>query len=129
VVQGVVTEDGLLDGSVVTGFEEYYIEPASRYLSTQGDTSPAYHTIAYRSSDVEKPPQPVRCASQSLAKGGLEESLRRSVHSPSPSSSRLPPRHHRQAQRLCGPTAARACAIGPISASASFAYDELRGAP
>ncbi|KAJ8670500.1 hypothetical protein QAD02_001759 [Eretmocerus hayati] len=65
-VQGVVTEDGLLDGSVVTGFEEYYIEPASRYLSADEDTSPPYHTIAYRSSDVEKPPQPSRCPSQSL---------------------------------------------------------------
>ncbi|XP_031784543.1 disintegrin and metalloproteinase domain-containing protein 10 isoform X2 [Nasonia vitripennis] len=66
VVQGVVTEDGLLDGSVVTGIDEYYIEPASRYLSSEEDTSPPYHTIAYRISDVEKPPQPLRCASQSL---------------------------------------------------------------
>ncbi|XP_011504404.1 PREDICTED: disintegrin and metalloproteinase domain-containing protein 10 [Ceratosolen solmsi marchali] len=76
IVQGVVTEDGLLDGSVVTGFEEYYIEPASRYLSAMGDTSPAYHTIAYRSSDVEKPPQPLRCPSQDLAKGNLRKSIR-----------------------------------------------------
>lgn len=77
-VQGVVTEDGLLDGSVVTSIgEEFYIEPASRYLSADQDTSPPYHTIAYRVADVDKPPQPLHCASHSLKHGKLAESLRR----------------------------------------------------
>ena len=75
-VQGIVTEDGLLDGSVVTGFEEYYIEPASRYVSSEENTSPPYHTIAYRLSDVQKPPQPLRCASQNLKDGILGKALR-----------------------------------------------------
>ncbi|XP_023318436.1 disintegrin and metalloproteinase domain-containing protein 10 [Trichogramma pretiosum] len=76
-VQGVVTEDGLLDASVVTGVDEYYIEPASRYISSEEDTSPPYHTIAYRVSDVEKPPQPLRCASQELKNASLRETLQK----------------------------------------------------
>ncbi|XP_014212080.1 disintegrin and metalloproteinase domain-containing protein 10 [Copidosoma floridanum] len=76
-VQAVVTEDGLLDGSVVTSLDEYYIEPSSRYSSDEDDTSPYYHTIAYRKSDVEKPSQPLRCASQDLKNGRLRESLQK----------------------------------------------------
>ncbi|XP_012062866.1 PREDICTED: disintegrin and metalloproteinase domain-containing protein 10 [Atta cephalotes] len=66
VVQGVVTQDGLFDGSVVTRFEEYYIEPTSRYLNKNEDTSPPYHSIAYRTSDVTTPPHPLPCASHQL---------------------------------------------------------------
>ncbi|XP_011699547.1 PREDICTED: disintegrin and metalloproteinase domain-containing protein 10 [Wasmannia auropunctata] len=73
VVQGVVTQDGLFDGSVVTRFEEYYIEPTSRYLNKNEDTSPPYHSIAYRTSDVTTPPHPLPCASHQLHQ---EESLR-----------------------------------------------------
>ncbi|XP_012281444.1 disintegrin and metalloproteinase domain-containing protein 10 [Orussus abietinus] len=75
-VQGVVTEDGLFDGTVVTNLEEYYIEPTSRYLSENEDTSPFYHTIAYRGSDVTSPPQSLRCASQDLHRGTLASSLK-----------------------------------------------------
>ncbi|PBC34899.1 Disintegrin and metalloproteinase domain-containing protein [Apis cerana cerana] len=50
-----VTGDGLFDGTVVTGFEEYYIEPTNRYLAEEEDTSPPYHSIAYRASDVLTP--------------------------------------------------------------------------
>lgn len=77
VVQGVVTDDGLFDGTVVTGFEEYYIEPTSRYLPGDEDTSPPYHTIAYRASDVMTPPSPRRCASHDLHQGTLSESVDR----------------------------------------------------
>lgn len=73
VVQGVVTQDGLFDGSVVTRFEEYYIEPTSRYLNKNEDTSPPYHSIAYRTSDVTTPPHPLPCASHQLHQ---EKSLR-----------------------------------------------------
>ncbi|XP_024937551.1 disintegrin and metalloproteinase domain-containing protein 10 isoform X12 [Cephus cinctus] len=57
-VYGVVTEDGLFDGTVITGAEEIYIEPATRYLGTgtQYQGTPC-HTIAYRSGDVATPLQ------------------------------------------------------------------------
>ena len=76
-VQGIVTEDGLLDGSIVTKFEEYYIEPASRYVSSRGNMSPPYHTIAYRTSDVQSPPQPLSCSSHNLHRGKLRDSFKR----------------------------------------------------
>ncbi|XP_076241864.1 disintegrin and metalloproteinase domain-containing protein 10 [Calliopsis andreniformis] len=80
VVQGIVTEDGLFDGTVVTGFEEYYIEPTNRYLNKDDDTSPAYHSIAYRASDVLTPHRSLPCASHHLHQGNLHDSLSR-VHS------------------------------------------------
>lgn len=52
-IRGVVTSDGLFDGTINTVTEEYFVEPASRYGST---VSPWYHSIAYRSSDVAGPP-------------------------------------------------------------------------
>ncbi|XP_046611887.1 disintegrin and metalloproteinase domain-containing protein 10-like isoform X1 [Neodiprion virginianus] len=76
-VQGVVTEDGLFDGTVSAGLEEYYIEPSSRYSSPDDDSSPPYHTIAYRASDVTSPAQPLRCASQHLQHGTLRDSIDR----------------------------------------------------
>ncbi|KAG7190618.1 hypothetical protein KM043_006705 [Ampulex compressa] len=69
-VQGIVTEDGLFDGTVVTGFEEYYIEPSSRYLNKDDDTSPLYHSIAYRASDVVQPQISLPCASHQLHQEG-----------------------------------------------------------
>lgn len=79
-VQGVVTKDGLFDGSIVTRFEEYYIEPTSRYLNKNEDTSPPYHSIAYRTSDVTTPPH-ASCASHQLhQKGTLRDSFDRWVY-------------------------------------------------
>ncbi|XP_070154321.1 disintegrin and metalloproteinase domain-containing protein 10-like [Polyergus mexicanus] len=76
-VQGVVTKDGLFDGSIVTRFEEYYIEPTSRYLNKNEDTSPPYHSIAYRTSDVTTPPH-ASCASHRLhQEGALRDSFDR----------------------------------------------------
>ncbi|XP_034248396.1 disintegrin and metalloproteinase domain-containing protein 10 [Thrips palmi] len=46
-VQGVVTADGLFDGSILTPSEEYYVEPAARYLREA-----PFHSVIYRSSDV-----------------------------------------------------------------------------
>lgn len=80
VVQGLVTDDGLFDGTIVTGFEEYYIEPTSRYLSGDEETSPPYHTIAYRASDVMTPSHPLPCASHDLHQGTLSESLDRALN-------------------------------------------------
>ncbi|KPM04306.1 Kuzbanian-like protein [Sarcoptes scabiei] len=48
---GIITGDGLLDGHLQTRFEEFYIEPASRYF----DLDPTYHdfhSVIYASSDV-----------------------------------------------------------------------------
>ncbi|XP_034939829.1 disintegrin and metalloproteinase domain-containing protein 10-like isoform X2 [Chelonus insularis] len=86
IVEGIVTEDGLFDGSVSMAFEEYYFEPTSRYLAREGDpeekenTSPTYHTIAYRASDVVSPPQPQRCPSKQLHEKNLQNSIYRKVN-------------------------------------------------
>ena len=64
VVHGVISSDGLFDGSVVTASEHYYIEPAQRYFSQQQP----FHSLVYRLSDVRQPEQHGRgCSSHSLA--------------------------------------------------------------
>ena len=78
-VQGIVTEDGLFDGTVVTGFEEYYIEPTNRYLNKEEDTSPPYHSIAYRASDVLTPRRSLPCASHHLHQSASHDSTERWV--------------------------------------------------
>ncbi|XP_066997248.2 disintegrin and metalloproteinase domain-containing protein 10 [Anabrus simplex] len=63
-VEGVVTEDGLFDGTVSTPVEEFYIEPASRYLSSP---PPGLYSVMYSSSDIQRPDSLSRpCASQQL---------------------------------------------------------------
>ncbi|CAK9794894.1 Disintegrin and metalloproteinase domain-containing protein 10 [Anthophora plagiata] len=79
-VQGLVTEDGLFDGTVVTGFEEYYIEPTNRYLNNEEDTSPPYHSIAYRASDVLTPRRIVPCASHQLHQADSHNSMKSTAH-------------------------------------------------
>ncbi|XP_071866505.1 disintegrin and metalloproteinase domain-containing protein 10 isoform X2 [Bombus fervidus] len=79
-VQGIVTEDGLFDGTVVTGFEEYYIEPTNRYLNKEEDTSPTYHSIAYRASDVLTPRRSLPCASHQLHQSATHDSTERGEH-------------------------------------------------
>ncbi|CAK9824706.1 Disintegrin and metalloproteinase domain-containing protein 10 [Anthophora retusa] len=79
-VQGLVTEDGLFDGTVVTGFEEYYIEPTNRYLNNEEDTSPPYHSIAYRASDVSTPRRVVPCASHQLHQADSHNSMESAAH-------------------------------------------------
>ncbi|OAD56554.1 Disintegrin and metalloproteinase domain-containing protein 10 [Eufriesea mexicana] len=76
-VQGIVTEDGLFDGTVVTAFEEYYIEPTNRYLNKEEDTSPPYHSIAYRVSDVLTPRRSLPCASHRLRQSTSHDSTER----------------------------------------------------
>ncbi|XP_066598777.1 disintegrin and metalloproteinase domain-containing protein 10 isoform X2 [Prorops nasuta] len=72
-VQGLVTKDGLFDGTVVTNFDEFYIEPVDRYLPNTERTSPYYHSIAYRASDVTKPPEPLFCASHRLHQNSINK--------------------------------------------------------
>ncbi|GBP39486.1 Disintegrin and metalloproteinase domain-containing protein 10 [Eumeta japonica] len=66
VVYGVLTSDGLFDGTIWTPTEEYYVEPASRYGSASSDI----HSVVYRRSDVDHPHrtnhEPVPCASHLL---------------------------------------------------------------
>lgn len=51
-VRGIVTSDGLFDGTISTAAEEFFVEPSSRY----SDGSPLpYHSVAYRLSDVDGP--------------------------------------------------------------------------
>lgn len=54
IVHGILTEDGLFDGSILTPSESYYIEPASKY----SDELPknGIHTIVYKTSDVHMLP-------------------------------------------------------------------------
>lgn len=49
-VEGVITSEGLLDGSIQTPTDEYYIEPADRYFDSQD-----FHSIIYLLSAVVFP--------------------------------------------------------------------------
>lgn len=64
-VRGLVTEDGLFDGTISTRLEDFYIEPVSRYVK-QNTSVPHFHSIVYRSSDVYSPQLTQPCASQLL---------------------------------------------------------------
>ncbi|XP_048007245.1 uncharacterized protein LOC125242533 [Leguminivora glycinivorella] len=63
-VYGVITADGLFDGTIWTATEEYYVEPLSRYDAAH----PSMHSVVYRRSDVDHPhdSQPAPCASHQL---------------------------------------------------------------
>lgn len=64
IVHGIVTSDGLFDGTVITPTDEIYIEPATRYQQfldhdneqKNSESNLTHHTIAYRACDVEIPP-------------------------------------------------------------------------
>ncbi|CAG4918191.1 unnamed protein product [Colias eurytheme] len=50
-VYGVITAEGLFDGTIWTSTEEYYVEPISRYNVDH----PNMHSVIYRRSDVDHP--------------------------------------------------------------------------
>lgn len=52
-VRGVITADGLFDGTITGAADEYFVEPSSRYAD--GVATLPYHSIAYRLSDVSNP--------------------------------------------------------------------------
>ena len=56
-VRGMVTAEGLFDGTVNTASQTYYVEPVSRYRADY----PGYSSVVYRIADVLQPPAP--CAS------------------------------------------------------------------
>ncbi|KAI4491404.1 hypothetical protein M0804_002796 [Polistes exclamans] len=81
-VHGMVTSEGLFDGTIFTASDEIYIEPANRYSSSsvnchrlnsgndyrcgnQSDDLRHHHTIAYRSRDISVLPTQ-SCASEEL---------------------------------------------------------------
>lgn len=64
-VYGVITADGLFDGTIWTPTEEYYVEPLSRYNVNH----PLMHSVIYRKSDVQHPNENIEgvpCASHLL---------------------------------------------------------------
>uniref|UniRef100_A0A1B6G4V0 ADAM10 endopeptidase n=1 Tax=Cuerna arida TaxID=1464854 RepID=A0A1B6G4V0_9HEMI len=66
VVHGIVTADGLFDGTISTRLEDFYIEPVNRYLEPSEDVG--YHSIIYKASDTVRPTRQ-GCASAELAEG------------------------------------------------------------
>lgn len=84
-MHGVLTENNLFDGSIITPTENYYIEPAARYSSELPDNG--IHTIVYKTSDVHmlphhhqtlsNDPKEHDCASQRL-----HEKMKRRVGAP-----------------------------------------------
>ncbi|XP_032513009.2 uncharacterized protein LOC116766975 [Danaus plexippus] len=76
-VYGVITAEGLFDGTIWTQNEEYYVEPLSRYDIEH----PSMHSVIYRRSDVEHPhanSETSHCASHLLhmkTKQGYEGDL------------------------------------------------------
>lgn len=81
IVHGLVTSEGLFDGTVSTHLDHYYIEPVSRYLSSNqsGEPPPTFHSIIYKDSDVRKPQSvsSTLCASQRLHLSSLPSRQRR----------------------------------------------------
>ncbi|KAK4881068.1 hypothetical protein RN001_004387 [Aquatica leii] len=73
-VHGVVTKEGLFDGMVSTATEDYYIEPVSRYLTfNQSQNIPSFHSIVYKTSDIENPTMEMPCASHMLHLKNLKQ--------------------------------------------------------
>lgn len=58
IVHGILTENNLFDGSILTPTENYYIEPASRYSNEL--TNNGIHTIVYKTSDVHILPHQIQ---------------------------------------------------------------------
>lgn len=68
-VHGLLTQNGLFDGTISTKNDHYYIEPLSRYLtSNQTGEPPPYHSVIYKHSDVLHPHsgKDLPCASETF---------------------------------------------------------------
>ncbi|KAF7272503.1 hypothetical protein GWI33_014715 [Rhynchophorus ferrugineus] len=63
-VHGIITKDGLFDGTIITKSDEFHIEPISRYFNESTTREPTFHSIVYRISDVKDPRNGHHCASQ-----------------------------------------------------------------
>lgn len=62
-VHGIITTDGLFEGTIVTPTEEFHIEPVNRYFNDSTYKEPTFHSIIYRVSDVKDPRDGIPCAS------------------------------------------------------------------
>lgn len=62
-MEGVLTGEGLFDGTITTGEDTLYVEPVSRYL-VPGELPSVYSSVLYRLEDVRQPSAP--CASALL---------------------------------------------------------------
>ncbi|XP_033167226.1 uncharacterized protein LOC117145619 [Drosophila mauritiana] len=101
-VQAILTSDNLLDGTIETQAEHYYIEPAHRYSQQLAESG--VHSIVYKLSDVNMQkqqftggginsatPAKTHCASEKLRKKRwLPEELAMS-DAPAPTYNRNPP--------------------------------------
>ncbi|XP_034131456.1 uncharacterized protein LOC117585829 isoform X2 [Drosophila guanche] len=98
-VQAILTSDNLLDGTIETQAEHYYIEPAQRYSQQLAESG--VHSIVYKLSDVNmqkehlggglssQVPTKTHCASEKLRKKRwLPEEV---ADSPTPTYNRNPP--------------------------------------
>lgn len=66
-VHGIITKEGLFEGTISTAIEDYHVEPVSRYLQPNETKQPSsFHSIVYKSSDVRDPRKGVACASHRL---------------------------------------------------------------
>ncbi|CAH1128593.1 unnamed protein product [Ceutorhynchus assimilis] len=75
-VSGIITQNGLFEGTVVTQTDEFHIEPVSRYLFQNITKEPIFHSIIYKMNDVKDPRKPGSCASQRLYEKNLGQHSR-----------------------------------------------------
>uniref|UniRef100_A0A0A1X400 Disintegrin and metalloproteinase domain-containing protein 10 n=1 Tax=Zeugodacus cucurbitae TaxID=28588 RepID=A0A0A1X400_ZEUCU len=76
-VHAILTSDNLLDGTIETAAEHYYVEPAQRYSSELPATG--VHSVIYKVSDVQmrKSAAAEHCASERLRRDMLLNDLKR----------------------------------------------------
>ncbi|XP_017846933.1 disintegrin and metalloproteinase domain-containing protein 10 isoform X2 [Drosophila busckii] len=97
-VHAILTSDNLLDGTIETQAEHYYIEPAQRYSQQLAESG--VHSIVYKLSDVNmqesslagalpaQPPSKTHCASERLRR---KRWLPEEEHVTAPTYNRNPP--------------------------------------
>ncbi|XP_075149699.1 kuzbanian-like isoform X1 [Haematobia irritans] len=77
-IHAILTHDNLIDGTIETPTEHYYLEPSHRYSSDLKDAG--VHSIIYKLSDVEEPSKSSKaehCASERLRRSMLVDDLKR----------------------------------------------------
>ncbi|XP_061389688.1 uncharacterized protein LOC133324874 [Musca vetustissima] len=77
-IHAILTNDNLIDGTIETPTEQYYIEPSHRYSSDLHESG--VHTIIYKLSDVDQPSKSSKaehCASERLKRSMLMDDLKR----------------------------------------------------
>ncbi|XP_058981264.1 uncharacterized protein LOC101900641 [Musca domestica] len=77
-IHAILTNDNLIDGTIETPTEQYYIEPSHRYSPDLQDAG--VHTIIYKLSDVDQPSKSSKaehCASERLKRSMLMDDLKR----------------------------------------------------